>query len=251
MKTRIIGAIAASLLLALPAGAQQSELEKDARSTFDPSRPAGAWHAKVERTERGFRIGNPEAEASLIEFISYTCGHCADFAREGEAALDMALLAPGEMTVEVRPVLRNAIDLTVSLLVQCGGAEGFKQRHRMFLFAQPQWLAAAQAAPATQAAAWARGDKASRVSLAATLGFVDMLAERGMSRADINACLTDDKAALALIRNGSADQAEFGVTGTPSFALDGELLADVHNWRTLYPVLRARFAPDAASSSGQ
>ena len=63
---------------------------------------------------------------------------------------------------------------------------------------------------------------------------------------DINTCLSDDQAALALIRNGSANRDEFGVTGTPSFALDGELLDGVHNWAALYPVLAERFRPGPA-----
>lgn len=236
-------------MFALPASAQSTGQGSQADSLENPGSAfvgdgrRAAWHSEVERTERGFMIGNPEAEASLIEFISYTCGHCATFAREGEGALDLALLAPGHMNVEVRPVIRNAIDLTVSMLVQCGGADGFKDRHRMYLMRQETWLAKAQSAPQSQQAAWARGDKAARISMASALDLDDMLAARGTSRMDINTCLNDDQTALALIRNGNADRADFAVPGTPSFALDGELLANVHSWSALYPVLEERFRP--------
>lgn len=249
MKTRIFGAIAAAALLALPATAQQSSNGSlaDTPSAFVPNKSGGAWHAEVERTERGFRIGKPDAEAELIEFISYTCPACRRFAEQGEAALDMAVLAPGEGSLEVRPVIRNAIDLTVSLLVQCGGADGFKDRHRMFMLGQDEWLAKAQSAPQSQQAIWARGDRASRMNLARALDFDDMLIERGMSRPQVDGCINDDQAALALVRNSNADRTEFGVKATPSFALDGELVANVHDWRGLYSVLSARFAP----TSGQ
>jgi len=250
--TRILGAIAAAASLALapalPATAQDSDSGnqlRDPRSAFAPDGRRAAWHAEVERTDRGHRIGNPEAEASLIEFISYTCGHCATFAREGEGALDLALLAPGHMNVEVRPVIRNAIDLTVSLLVACQGPEKFKDSHRLFLMRQDQWLGKARQAPQTQQAIWARGDRAARVNMAQALDLDDMLADRGASMADLRTCLNDDQAALALIRNGNADASEFGVTGTPSFALDGELLNGIHNWAALYPVLAERFRPDS------
>ena len=163
--------------------------------------------------------------------------------REGEGALDLALLAPGHMNVEVRPVIRNAIDLTVSLLVQCGGAESFKDSHRMYLMRQASWLDKARAAPQGQQQIWARGDRAARLNMAQALDLDDMLAERGASMVDIRACLSDDEAALALLRNGRSDSSEFGVTGTPSFALDGELLTGVHNWAALYPVLSERFRP--------
>ncbi|WP_299193380.1 thioredoxin domain-containing protein [uncultured Erythrobacter sp.] len=245
-----IGALALTPASA-QSGSQSSSQDqlRDAPSAFVGSGRRAAWHAEVERTERGFRIGNPDAEASLIEFISYTCGHCATFAREGEGALDLALLAPGHMNVEVRPVIRNAIDLTVSLLVQCGGADSFKDSHRLYLMRQESWLDKARSAPAAQQQIWARGDRAARLNMAQALDLDDMLAERGASMADIRTCLSDDEAALALLRNGRADSSDFGVAGTPSFALDGELLTGVHNWAALYPVLSERFRPEREQDS--
>ncbi len=254
MKKSILGAVAALGLAALmpaAASAQSSSSSRDdspnglsdPSSAFTGDTRRAAWHAEIERTERGHLIGNPDADAALIEFISYTCGHCASFAREGESALDIALLAPGIMSVEVRSVIRNPIDLTVSLLVACGTATGFKNRHRMYLLSQDAWLAKARSAPAAQRAIWARGDRTGRLNAARALDLDDMLAERGTSMADINTCLSDDAAALKLIRDGNADRAEFAVPGTPSFALDGELLPEVHDWSALYPVLAERFRP--------
>lgn len=253
MNKSILGVVSAIGLLAIPVGAQttqqsagastQSEDLSNPYSVFRGDGRRASWHAEVVRTERGYKIGNPRAEASLIEFISYTCGHCATFAREGERALDLALLAPGHMTVEVRPVIRNAIDLTVSLLVQCGDADGFKNRHRMYLLRQEDWLQKVVSAPQSQRSLWARGDRASRVNAAVALDLDDMLAETGTSRSDINRCLNDDAAATALIDNSDADREEFAVPGTPSFALDGELLKGVHSWASLYPVLSERFRP--------
>lgn len=249
-----MGLFAAASLLAVPASAQtlddstENQL-RDPRSAFVPDGRRAAWHAEVEKTERGYRIGNPEAEASLIEFVSYTCGHCAAFTREGEGALDLALLAPGHMNLEVRPVIRNAIDLTVSMLVQCGGEEDFKNRHRMFMMRQDSWLEKVRSAPQSQQAVWMRGDRAARTAMASALDFDDMLANAGASRAEINTCLANDEAALALIRNGRADATDFAIAGTPSFALDGELLANVHNWTALYPVLSERFRPGNAQNA--
>lgn len=249
MNSKLLGALAAAALLTFPASAQETQTTgrdqlSNPGSAFVGDGRRKSWHAEVEKTERGFLIGDPEAEVSMIEFISYTCPHCADFAQQGEGAIDMVLLAPGKMNLEVRPVIRNGVDLAVSLLVQCGGPDGFKDRHRMYLARQRQWLAQAQSAPASQQAVWARGDRAARLNVAMALDLDDMLAERGMSRTDITACLSDDQAALALIRGGQADAAEFSVRGTPSFALDGELLEGVHSWGTLYPVLEKRFSPE-------
>lgn len=247
---------AAAIVFAGGASAQSSDSAgdrtaenqlKDSPSAFIADGRRASWHAEVAATERGHMIGNPKAEASLIEWISYTCGHCATFAKEGEGALDLALLAPGHMNVEVRSVIRNSIDLTISMLVQCGGPQGFKDRHRMFLIQQDTWMTKLRSAPQSQTAAWSRADKASRISAASGLDLDDMLANKGVSRMDITTCLSDDEAALKLIQNARADKEEFAVPGTPSFALDGELLNEVHTWGTLYPVIAQRFKPDKLS----
>jgi hypothetical protein len=149
----------------------------------------------------------------------------------------------------VRPVIRNALDLTVSLLAQCGDPAGFKDRHRTFMLTQEQWLGKVRNAPQTQQAIWARGDKASRMNAASALGLTQMLVERGGSVAALDACVMDDATAQRLIDNGRADNTEFGIPGTPSFALDGKLLTNVHSWDALYPVLSARFTPESPSTS--
>lgn len=240
---------AAIIALAAPGAAQQT-LDTP-RSAFEGVDPQGNWSAAIARSDRGHLIGNPEAETRLIEFVSYTCGHCASFAMEGEPAIDLTLLMRGRIAVEVRPVIRNALDLTLTLLAQCGDPAGFKDRHRAFMYGQSEWMAKVQNAPQSQQAIWARADKASRMNAASALGLADMLVQRGQSLTEVNACVMNDAAAQKIIDNGSADRLEFKIEGTPSFALDGKLLTNVHNWTALYPVLSARFAaaPDGAGAT--
>jgi len=234
---------AAGLALATGAATAQDLSRPD--SAFAPKPKGGNWQNTVERTERGHLIGNPEAETRLVEFISYTCPHCADFAARGEPALDMVLLGPGKLTVEVRPVIRNGLDLAVTLLANCGDPAQFKVRHRTLILAQADWLGKALAAPQSQQAIWQRGDRAGRQNAAAALGLTAMLAAKGQSKAELDTCIADDTAAKTLLRNDEADASEFGVNSTPSFAIDGKLLADVHNWEGLYPLLRDRFTAKA------
>lgn len=249
LKPLLLSAAAAALALATgPTSAQQSLANPD--SDFVAKDNPGNWQTTIKRTARGHLIGNPEAETQLIEFVSYTCPHCAHFTAQGEPALELAALAPGKMGLEVRSVIRNALDLTVSLLAQCGDPAGFKDRHRTFMLTQDEWLGKVRNAPETQRAIWARGDKASRMNAASALGLTQMLVERGGSVAALNACVMDDAAAHKLIDNGRADNTEFGIPGTPSFALDGKLLTNVHSWEALYPVLSAHFSPDAEAKTG-
>jgi len=251
---RILAALGSGLaLIAAPAAAQEEELA-DPESDFVGPGPGTMWQGEVTETERGHLIGNPEAETRLVELISYTCPHCADFAREGEPALDLALVAPGRMALEVRPVIRNWLDLTVSLLAQCGDPAGFKERHRLFLYSQDEWLARALNAPRSQQAGWARADAAARLSAARALDLDDRLANSGanggLTLPQIDACLKDDAAAKRLAANAAADKAELGVPGTPSFALDGKLLEGVHSWPALSAALIERDARGAGGETG-
>jgi protein-disulfide isomerase len=248
IKPLLLAATAAVLALATgPAVAQQDLSRPD--SSFQAKDNPGNWQSTIARTDRGHLIGDPKAETRLIEFISYTCPHCADFTARGEPALEIVLLMPGKISLEVRPVIRNAIDLTVTLLAQCGDPAGFKGRHQALMLSQADWLGKARAAPQTQQQIWLRGDKAGRMNAASALGLSAMLVARGESQATLDACVMDDAAAQRLVANGRADYTELAVNSTPSFAMDGKLLSEVHSWEALYPVLSAKFTPAQAGDS--
>ena len=244
IKPLLISAAAALTLIAGPVTAQPQDLSRPG-STFVPKGKSGNWQNVIARTARGHIVGDPQAKTKLIEFISYTCPHCADFTAQGEPALDLTLLTTGKISLEVRPVIRNGVDLAVSLLAQCGNPADFKVRHRALMLAQNDWLDKARATPVSQQTLWQRGDKAGRMNVVSALGLTALLVNRGSSQAQLDACVADDAAARKLVENGAADAAEFKVPGTPSFVLDGKLLENVHSWEALYPVLTAKFTPAA------
>ncbi len=228
---------AAPLAAPLAAQGQSQASSQPPRQSFEEA-PQRVWIGEVEATERGFRIGNPDAGGQLIEFISYTCGHCAEFVRESGPTLDLVAIAPGHLALEVRPVIRNGIDLAITQLARCGGAEMFKDLHAMFLYTQDTWLPKAASAPASQQAIWLRGDAAGRLNAARALDLDDMVAQRGLTLPQINDCLSDDAAAKAILAAGEADRTEFNVRGTPTFALNGETLEGVYSWEQLSLVLQ-------------
>ena len=245
MKPLLMSAAAAALALITGSVAAQPKDLSRPDSTFVPKGKPGNWQNIIARTARGHMVGDPQAKTKLIEFISYTCPHCADFTAQGEPALELTLLTSGKISLEVRPVIRNGVDLAVSLLAQCGNPADFKARHRALMLAQNDWLGKARAAPVSQQTLWQRADKAGRMNAVSALGLTALLVQRGSSQAQLDACVSDDAAARKLLENNAADAAEFRVPGTPSFVLDGKLLENVHSWQALYPVLNAKFTPTA------
>ena len=201
----------------------------------------GNWNTHVVETDRAHVIGNPDAKVTLTEFVSYTCPHCAAFAVEGEAPLQLVYIGPGKLKVEVRSVIRNVVDLGATMLVECGPKEKFLQNHTMFMRRQGTWLAKVQQSTPAQRAVWMRGDAAGLRSMASALGFYEMMEGRGYSRIEVDTCLADAAMAKKVVENSQADAVEFGVKYTPSFAVDGKLLDDAHDWKSLQQAFGTRF----------
>ena len=98
------------------------------------------WTITVTETEAGYLIGNPDAETKVAEYISYTCGHCADFARSGDPALKIGYVRDGNVSVEIRNLLRNPIDLTAAMIAHCGEPNKFALNHAALMLSQDKWL---------------------------------------------------------------------------------------------------------------
>jgi protein-disulfide isomerase len=111
----------------------------------------------VQKPDGGHVVGNPNAPLKLVEYMSYTCPHCAHFEAEGAPALRIGMIASGKGSFEVRHLLRDPIDTAVALLTNCVPANRFFVLHEAFLMNQDHWLAPAYAAPKDQRSAGSRG----------------------------------------------------------------------------------------------
>src|SRR5918993_6039985 len=80
------------------------------------------WNTVVTEVAGAHRIGNPEAKVKLVEYVSYTCPHCAQFTRDADDRLKLAYIMPGNLSLEVRHLIRDPVDLTAVMLVNCGPA---------------------------------------------------------------------------------------------------------------------------------
>src|SRR3546814_2606323 len=60
----------------------------------------------------GFVMGKPDARTSLVEYISYTCSHCAEFTQKAAAPLKINWISTGAINVEIRNAVRDRYDLT-------------------------------------------------------------------------------------------------------------------------------------------
>ncbi|KHL25440.1 hypothetical protein PK98_01670 [Croceibacterium mercuriale] len=190
----------------------------------------------------GHTVGNPAAPVTLTEYVSYTCPHCGAFSRESEGALQAGYLAPGRLKVEIRHLIRDPVDLTVAMLVNCGAPARIPQNHAAFMRAQPDWLPRATNATAAQRARWTTGtDAAKRRAIASDVALYAIAERRGINRVAADRCLADQGLATRLAEASDAGWKVPGITGTPSFALNGTVLTGTHDWAGLEWQLAARY----------
>jgi protein-disulfide isomerase len=155
LSVRIGFALAAGLaLIAVPAQAQK----------------ARNWETTLAVTAEGTHVaGNPDAEMKLIEFVSYSCVHCANFMQQADGAMRLAYIQPGKMQVEVRHVIRNQVDLAAALLTECGPSGKFFANHRLMMMKHDEWMAKAVIANQAQQQRWSSGPFAARMQASAAI----------------------------------------------------------------------------------
>lgn len=224
-----IAAITFAAVLSIAAGQPES------------GRPHPDWTTTVAIGEGGSHVlGNPAARVKLTEFISYTCPHCAHFHKEAEAPLKLAYVQPGKVSVEIRHLVRDPVDLAAALLANCGDPGKFFGNHNMFLRSQDRWVGTMGSASAGQRQRWTSGPLSARMrAIAADFGFYRIMEQRGYQRPALDRCLADEATARRLTTQ-TQNAVNAGVEGTPSFMLNGTLLTGTYDWEGLDPQLKAR-----------
>lgn len=204
------------------------------------------WTITVVETEAGHLIGNPDAQTKVAEYVSYTCSHCAQFARDGDPALKIAYVRTGKVSVEVRHTLRDPIDLTAAMLAHCGDARKFALNHSAIMLSQNKWLPIAQTATQAQIQRWSNPDRAAaRRAIASDFNFYELMEGRGYRVTDIDRCLADTEKESELVKASRDDAVRLGIKGTPSFAINDRLLDSVHGWPALQKALDAHLSSTA------
>lgn len=241
------GALAATALLVAGAAPAHKPAAKAPAAARKPATPAN-WTSTITVTADGSHtLGNPKAPTQVIEFVSYTCSHCAHFTKEADAPLRQTWVPKGQVAVTVTNLLRNPIDLTIAMLTTCGDPKRFFVRHNAFLATQDIWMAKLNTIGQDRQKRWYEGDIQTRMrTIAADFDFYSMVAPWGVSRAKADQCI-NDKAAFAKLEDQQKTVQTFGANSTPSFVLDGKLL-DAHDWAGLSQALSAKQASQRKGS---
>lgn len=213
-----IGGLAGAALLLLTAAA--------------PAAPR--WSATVAESPIGaYGIGNPQAKVKLVEYFSYTCHICGDFAKASATPLKTLYIDKGLVFVEYRNLVRDPIDMTAALLARCGGGKAFAGNHQAIFNAQTSIFAKLAKVTDAQKTGWFEGSTSERArKIAADAGLTALMTARGYSVAQQNTCLDNEVAQAELTGMTNIGRNADRVAGTPSFFINGRN-AEVTAWPAL------------------
>ena len=230
---------AAALALA-GCGGSDKPVTAPAGSVKSVAAPTGQdWTQVVSKTvEGGYVMGNPAAPLKLVEYGSRTCPTCGVFGQTGMRPLEASYVKSGKVSYEFRDFMVHAPDLGVAMLGHCAGAAPFFPILEQMYLEQPGFLEKLERATPFQQSIQGRPPQQQAVAWVEHLGYLDFLKQRGVAEPQARACLADSKLAKA-VTDVSQRGIDDGVTGTPTFFLNGQKLDGQITWPDVEKSLKA------------
>jgi protein-disulfide isomerase len=166
--------------------------------------------------------GAEDAPVTVIEYGSFTCPHCANWHAESYPQLKADYIDTGRVRFVFREVYFDRPGLWASMIARCGGGMRFFGIHDMIYEQQAEWIGDSQ--PATIA------DNLRRLGIAA-----------GLDQAQLDACLTDEAQAEALVAWFEGNAEADAIQGTPTFIINGETHSNMA-WEEMQAIIDAELA---------
>lgn len=203
-----------------------------------PPPPGGDWTQTVAETpEGGIRMGNPNAPVKLVEYASVSCPHCAQFSEQATGPLTQ-FVKNGQVSWEFRHFLLFPTDPGPSLLTRCQGPGAVFALTEQLYADLPNWFGKVQALPeAEQQRLSALPADQQLSAYVKAAGLEQFFRQRGIPQSKIDACLADRQGIQKLVELRSLADKE-GVTGTPTFFINGSIVQGASDWGTLEPAIR-------------
>ncbi len=205
--------------------------------------PQTDWTKRVTVSENGGHVlGNPLARKRLVEYVSYSCPHCATYAAQSAEAVETRYVSTGKVSVEVRNFVRDQFDYTAALLARCGEPSKFFGNHRAILAQQQQWISRATSPDPIAQKRWQTSDIGKRLQyIASDTGLRAIMQKRGFKDAEIDQCLADELEQSIVLDMTRYAGNTVKIEGTPAFTINDKYQKKTHSWQRLEPLLRSAF----------
>ncbi len=203
--------------------------------------PAPNWVSTVSLAPNGaYVMGNPKAKVRLVEYVSYTCSHCAHYVGEASVPIKRDYVAPGLVSIEFRNAVRDQFDMTAALAARCGGARRFFGNTELLLATQNVWLGKAQAFVTANAARMKKmTPEAGFKTILHGLGLDVVLKPRGFTPAQLDVCVADKSNQQRLLALTKDAWSVAKIDGTPSFVVNDVSLTNAGTWAVVEGSIKA------------
>lgn len=171
-----------------------------------PLLPVGAANAQTaEASEAGYEVtemvlGDPDSPVELIEYSSFTCPHCANLHANLVPQLMANYVDNGRIRYVIREVYFDRFGLWAGMVARCGGPDRYHGIVDLIFEQQSEW---------TQGAPRDIADSLRRIGRTA-----------GLTNEELDACLTNQPMAEALLANYEANMEVHDVRGTPTLVIN-------------------------------
>jgi protein-disulfide isomerase len=163
---------------------------------------APAW-AQYRAAPGDMSLGNPKAPVHVVEYLSLTCPHCAHFHADVFPAFKAKYIDTGRVHFTVRELLTAPAQVAAAgfLMARCNGGKNYFPIVDQVFKSQSRW----------------QGGSIKPI-------FVEIAKANGLTEAQFEACITDEKAQADLEKRLEYATGTDKVTGTPTFIVNGVML---------------------------
>lgn len=199
------------------------------------------WSKVARVTPTGtILIGNPAAKVKIVEYLSFTCPHCAAFAQESSAILKGEMVKSGSTSVEYRPLTSNQLDLAAAIVARCTGPTRYAATLEAIFARQNEWSPLGVNFVNKELRRFAAEKPLEQLRITAqSIGLNDIAKAQGLTDSQIRACFANPMIVNPVLKTG--DAASKIIQFTPTFYVGGRD-TKVYDWPALEPILRAQGA---------
>jgi protein-disulfide isomerase len=171
----------------------------------DASLDSGAPKYTVTVASDDRTMGNPKAPMQIVEYAAPTCPHCAHFDEAMFPTLKKNYIDTGKAFYIFRVFPLSQVDVAAESMARCLPADNYFQFIDLLFRNQSKWDPDGYQIPDVHAA------------------LVDMGKIAGMSAEQVDSCIGNADANKRATDVGQDAQTKYGIQGTPTFLVNGEI----------------------------
>jgi protein-disulfide isomerase len=185
---------------------------------------SGTGQYAVTVTDHDRTMGSSSAPVVIVEYAAPTCPHCAAFDMEILPLIKKTFIDTGKVYYVFRVFPLSPVDSAAEAIGRCLSKENYFPFIDQLYRNQSRWDPDGYDIPDVHAALVAMGVGA------------------GLSAQKVDTCINDTSSRNAIDKVGTDAESKYGIDGTPSFLVNGELRVGESTWADWQDYLNKRLA---------